>query len=88
VFGALERAGKSVPRGAALATVDRKRLEEQFPHGLAALEQETGVALAAVSAPPPAGPPSVSRRQASLLWSYLEGGRTTPPGSAAASTLR
>lgn len=88
VFAALERAGKSVPRGAALATVERSRLEELFPHGLDALERESAGAQWAAASPSPPGPPSVSRRQASLLWSYLEGGRPAAPGSAAASTLR
>ena len=91
VFAALERAGKAVPRPgvAAPAPAGRAVLDEQFPHGLAALER-TGTSAASAEAPgghAGAGPPSVSRRQASLLWSYLEGGRATAPGNAAAATL-
>jgi len=87
VFGALERAGKAVPDGAAIPTTPtgRRALEDQFAHGLEALEHGDSL----VDAPAPTarlvGPPAVSRRQASLLWSYLEGGRTPEPGSAAAA---
>ena len=80
VFAALERAGKAVPRSGVTVTTERRTLGEQFPAGLAALES------AASSDPATAAPP-VSRRQAALLWSYLEGGRATAPGSAAAATL-
>jgi hypothetical protein len=88
VFTALERAGKAVPRAGsvATATTDRRSLDDQFPHGLAALERS---ATTTVSASEPApGPARVTRRQASLLWSYLEGGRASAPGSAAATTLQ
>jgi murein DD-endopeptidase MepM/ murein hydrolase activator NlpD len=87
VFTALERAGKAVPAGASIvaAGTDRHSLEDQFAHGLAALEGGDSL----VDAPPVAarliGPPSVTRRQASLLWAYLENGRTPEPGSAAAA---
>ncbi len=88
VFSALERAGRAAPRGAAVIAeaTDRPTLDDQFPHGLAALEQESKPADAP-AAGARVGPPSVSRRQAALLWSYLEGGRSPAPGSAAAAEL-
>jgi pyruvate/2-oxoglutarate dehydrogenase complex dihydrolipoamide acyltransferase (E2) component len=87
VFTTLERAGKAVPAGSSIVSTgtDRRTVEDQFAHGLTALEQ--GGSL--VDAPAPVarliGPPAVSRRQASLLWAYLENGRTPEPGSAAAA---
>jgi hypothetical protein len=89
VFTALERAGKAAPSlGSVMAApTQRELVEEQFPHGLAALEKSGATAALVAAGPAAAGPPSVSRRQASLLWSYLEGGRRTAPGSASAATL-
>jgi hypothetical protein len=90
VFTALERAGRSTPRGAAIVTAaaDRKMLDERFPHGLAALEQAPAPAFTpAATTARTIGPPSVSRRQAALLWAYLESGRAPSAGSAAAAEL-
>lgn len=89
VFTALERAGRAVPRSAeaAVAAIDRQALDEQFAHGLVALEQDVVPTSAAPLRAALVGPPSVSRRQASLLWSYLESGRAPAPGSAAAAQL-
>lgn len=87
VFTALERAGKAVPAGASTvpAGVDRRALEDQFAHGLAALEEGAPRIDAPAAAGRLVGPPAVSRRQASLLWAYLENGRTPEPGTAAAA---
>ncbi len=87
VMSALERAGKAVPAGAAMVptATDRRALEDQFAHGLEALEHPDSVGDVPLVAARVIGPPAVSRRQASLLWSYLENGRTPEPGSAAAA---
>lgn len=86
VFGALERAGKAVPAGAAVlpSVTDRRTLDDQFAHGLLALEAGETAPAGASAGTRLVGPPAVSRRQASLLWSYLESGRAPEPGSAAA----
>jgi pyruvate/2-oxoglutarate dehydrogenase complex dihydrolipoamide acyltransferase (E2) component len=89
VFTTLERAGVTVPRGVkvAAAVTDRRTLDERFPHGLLALEQDRAPAVAPQLPGRFVGPPAVSRRQAALLWAYLESGRAPAPGSAAAAEL-
>ncbi|MEO6462004.1 MAG: hypothetical protein ABIP29_02925, partial [Candidatus Eisenbacteria bacterium] len=87
VFIALERAGLAVPRTGSLVTAatDRRGLADRFPHGLAALERSA--TASGREHGPAVEPAKVTRRQASLLWSYIEGGRVSASGSAAAAIL-
>jgi murein DD-endopeptidase MepM/ murein hydrolase activator NlpD len=82
VFAALDVARAGVARVAEAPS--RAEMETQFPHGLIGLETSGSSVVASPPAARFIGPPAVTRRQACLLWAYVESGANATPANAAA----